>query len=226
MATYKVLQDIEAEDHLVGPLTLRQLIWAGVAAGLLGLGWWLSTFFGWWLLAVLALPALPFIFLALPLGQDLSNEAWLMSRLNYFLRPRQRIWQQEGQVEHLVISQAPADTQVPVIDRLNPRQLDTKLDSLANLLDYPGQPSQVVAQSAMISPQQPHPAVAAATINRQTGQLETYFDQLLVNQRRAALTTPAGQMPANEPDQRLQPLSQTDDLRVSTLASMANQGKG
>ena len=32
MATYKVIQDIEAEDKLVGPLTLRQFIYAGVSA--------------------------------------------------------------------------------------------------------------------------------------------------------------------------------------------------
>ena len=32
MATYKVIQDIEAEDKLVGPLTLRQFIYASVGA--------------------------------------------------------------------------------------------------------------------------------------------------------------------------------------------------
>ncbi|MGH7158305.1 MAG: PrgI family mobile element protein [Candidatus Saccharimonadales bacterium] len=32
MATYKVIQDIEAEDKILGPLTLRQFIYAGVAA--------------------------------------------------------------------------------------------------------------------------------------------------------------------------------------------------
>ena len=31
MATYKVIQDIEAEDKLIGPLTLRQFIYAGYA---------------------------------------------------------------------------------------------------------------------------------------------------------------------------------------------------
>ena len=32
MATYKVIQDIEAEDKLVGPLTLKQFIYAGISA--------------------------------------------------------------------------------------------------------------------------------------------------------------------------------------------------
>ncbi len=30
MSTYKVIQDIEAEDKLLGPLTLRQFIYAAV----------------------------------------------------------------------------------------------------------------------------------------------------------------------------------------------------
>ncbi len=31
MATYKVIQDIEAEDHILGPLSLRQFIFALVS---------------------------------------------------------------------------------------------------------------------------------------------------------------------------------------------------
>ena len=33
MAVYKVIQDIEAEDKLLGPLTLKQFIFAVIAAG-------------------------------------------------------------------------------------------------------------------------------------------------------------------------------------------------
>ncbi len=31
MATYKLMQDIEAEDHILGPLSLRQFIFALIA---------------------------------------------------------------------------------------------------------------------------------------------------------------------------------------------------
>ena len=34
MATYKVLQDIEAEDKLIGPLTLKQFVFAIMTFGL------------------------------------------------------------------------------------------------------------------------------------------------------------------------------------------------
>ncbi len=37
MATYKVLQDIEAEDKLLGPLTLKQFIFAVVTLAFCGL---------------------------------------------------------------------------------------------------------------------------------------------------------------------------------------------
>ena len=33
MAVYKVIQDIEAEDKLLGPLTLKQFIFGAVAVG-------------------------------------------------------------------------------------------------------------------------------------------------------------------------------------------------
>jgi len=41
MASYKVIQDIEAEDKLVGPLTLRQFIYAGIVALCLYLGFYI-----------------------------------------------------------------------------------------------------------------------------------------------------------------------------------------
>lgn len=43
MATYKVIQDIEAEDKLVGPLTLRQFVYAGIAAVSGYLGFLMAT---------------------------------------------------------------------------------------------------------------------------------------------------------------------------------------
>ncbi|MFO0781963.1 MAG: PrgI family protein, partial [Candidatus Saccharimonadales bacterium] len=70
MATYKLIQDIEAEDHILGPLSFRQFVFALIA-----------VFFGYMSfivitkhLAILALvflpPALFFGFFALPFGRD------------------------------------------------------------------------------------------------------------------------------------------------------------
>ena len=43
MATYKVLQDIEAEDKLLGPLTLRQFVYGAIAVICLYLSYFLTT---------------------------------------------------------------------------------------------------------------------------------------------------------------------------------------
>lgn len=220
MATYKVLQDIEAEDRLVGPLTLKQLIYAGVAAGLLGIGWWLSGYFGWWFWALMFLPSLPFIFLAIPLGQDQPNDVWLLAKLNYLLRPRKRIWQQGGLSRQVVFSDTGPKDQQPVIDSLSPEQFDQRLASLAQTLDQP-RPAAWVHPAASSQT----PLMAAATINQQSGQLENYFDQLLVQQR----TVDPGSQTTNEsnaqesPNQRIQQLSEAGDFNISTIAAMAQR---
>ena len=57
MATYKVIQDVEAEDKLVGPLTLWQFIYALIAIFCMWLGFLAITKGLAFLLAIL----LPFI---------------------------------------------------------------------------------------------------------------------------------------------------------------------
>ncbi|HLG90757.1 MAG TPA: hypothetical protein VI336_01165, partial [Candidatus Saccharimonadales bacterium] len=63
MAVYKVIQDIEAEDKLVGPLTLKGFIYALIAGFLAFINFKLviSTelgYFRWPLLLIFALPML------------------------------------------------------------------------------------------------------------------------------------------------------------------------
>ena len=71
MATYKVIQDVEAEDKLLGPLTLKQFIFAVVTAGFIFVAFMTVTKVGTILAAI---PFLPFIILtgalAAPLGKD------------------------------------------------------------------------------------------------------------------------------------------------------------
>ena len=69
MATYKVIQDIEAEDKLLGPLTLRQFIYA-IIVFVSGFIAFKLAFVAWWLV----IPFLPhmilFSVLAAPFGHD------------------------------------------------------------------------------------------------------------------------------------------------------------
>ncbi|MCA9346879.1 PrgI family protein, partial [Candidatus Saccharibacteria bacterium] len=75
MATYKVIQDVEAEDKILGPLSLKQLIFAAIAAGSIFIAFRIVVATG---VIYTAIPFLPFILvfgvLAAPLGRDQPTE--------------------------------------------------------------------------------------------------------------------------------------------------------
>ena len=90
MSTYKVIQDIEAEDKLVGPLTLRQFIYAGIAAlsGYLG---FLTASKGAPFMLGIFLPVTGICgFFAFPWGQDQPTEVWALAKVRFYLKPRRR----------------------------------------------------------------------------------------------------------------------------------------
>ena len=69
MAQYKVPQDVEADDKLIGPFSFRQFVYLLIAAGLIALAVGLFQIF-----PLLAIIQIPFVFfflaLALPLKKD------------------------------------------------------------------------------------------------------------------------------------------------------------
>src|SRR5690242_19374665 len=84
MATYKVIQDIEAEDKLVGPLSLKQFIYACAAAvsGYLG---FISFAKGAPYLLAIFLPITIFGgFFAFPWGRDQPTELWALAQSKEF----------------------------------------------------------------------------------------------------------------------------------------------
>ncbi len=136
MAVYKVPQDVEAEDHILGPLTLRQFIFAIIFA--------LATWTTWMLIRVnvlLALPMLPILaiagFLAAPVSRQQPNEVWLTAMLHYYLKPRRRIWDQSG-LSQLVKITAPKRDDHTYTDGLSQYQVQSRLKLLANTLDSRG----------------------------------------------------------------------------------------
>src|SRR5436190_18787773 len=109
MAVYKVIQDVEAEDKLLGPLTLKGFIYAIVAGFLvflcvkLGIS---SIAISYKLVGIFILfwPMLLFGILASPLGREQPTEVWLLSHVRFFLKPKTRLWSQLGQVELVTIT--------------------------------------------------------------------------------------------------------------------------
>lgn len=137
MAVYKVIQDIEAEDKFLGPLTLKQFIFAGITALCLYLGFIFFTKNLWYL----ALPLLPVIgiggFLAFPWGRDQPTEIWLLAKLRFLFKPRKRIWDQSG-VEELVTITVPKNNNYQYVNTLTQNEVRSRLRALAETIDSRG----------------------------------------------------------------------------------------
>ena len=138
MATYKVIQDIEAEDKFLGPLTLKQFIFAAITVVCAYLSFFFLTKGVWFLV----LPLLPVMlvggFLAFPWGRDQPTETWLLAKLRFFLKPHLRVWNQTG-VQELVTITAPKK-QGPAFegDNLSQTEVKSRLRALADTIDSRG----------------------------------------------------------------------------------------
>jgi hypothetical protein len=137
VATYKLIQDIEAEDHILGPLTLRQFIFALIAAFLFYLCFLVVNKGVPFLLIVFGPPALFFGFFALPFGRDQPTEIWALAKLRYFFKPRVRVWNQSG-VKELVTITVPKKIERILTNGLSQDEVKSRLQALANTIDSRG----------------------------------------------------------------------------------------
>jgi hypothetical protein len=137
MATYKVLQDIEAEDKFLGPLTLKQFIFGAIAI----VGCWLSFVFitkGIWVVALPFFPVIIFTgFLAFPWGRDQPTETWMLAKIRFYFKPRKRIWDQTG-IQELVKITAPKKVEQYLSDNLSQNEVKSRLKALAETIDSRG----------------------------------------------------------------------------------------
>lgn len=137
MATYKVIQDVEAEDKLVGPLTLRQFIYAAITAVCLYVCFISVTKHVYFLLPVFLLPGALTGFFAFPWGRDQPTEIWALAKIRFMLKPRKRIWNQSG-VQELVTITAPKRIEVNYTDGLSQTEVTSRLKALADTIDSRG----------------------------------------------------------------------------------------
>ncbi len=137
MATYKVLQDIEAEDKFLGPLSLKQFIYASISV-VCGYLSFLALTKGIWIIAAIFSPVITFgIFLAWPWAKDQPTEIWLLAKIRFFLKPRRRIWDQSG-LKELVTITVPKKIEKHLTDGLSQYEVKSRLHALANTIDSRG----------------------------------------------------------------------------------------
>ena len=136
MAVYKVPQDVEADDKLIGPFSFRQFIYLIIVAISIALGWGL-----WQLFPPLAVVVLPIVLLfgalALPLRKDQPMEVYLAALVSFYLKPRRRLWQADG-IQSLVEITAPKTVEIQRTNNLSQIEAQQRLSYLANLVDTGG----------------------------------------------------------------------------------------
>jgi hypothetical protein len=137
MATYKVIQDIEAEDKLIGWMTPRQTIYAAIVI-VSGFLWFLFATHGAWWLGVIFLPHMILLtVLSGPFVHDQPSEVWLLAKIKFSLLPRRRIWDQSG-VKELVTITVPKKIERKLTDGLSQTEVKSRLQALANTIDSRG----------------------------------------------------------------------------------------
>ena len=136
MSVYKVPQDVEAEDKLLGPFSFRQFVFLIIAIIALGAAYILARI----LLPLGLIPvpiALFFGALALPLRKDQPMEVYLAAVISFMLKPKRRLWQPDG-IEYLVEVTAPKTEEKTYGNGYNQEEVQRRLSYLANLVDSRG----------------------------------------------------------------------------------------
>ncbi len=137
MSQYKVLQDIEAEDKLLGPFSLRQFIYAGGAV-LMGYLSYVAIVKGVPFLLLIFVPPMLFcMFFAWPWSPDQPTEVWALARIRFMFKTRRRIWDQSG-ARDLVTITAPKQVERTYTNGLSQSEVRSRLAALADTIDSRG----------------------------------------------------------------------------------------
>ncbi len=152
MSVYKVPQDVEADDKLIGPFSFRQFVYLMIVGGLVMLGYALFQIF-----PGLALIPVPFIIffgaLALPLRKDQPMETYLAAILSFNLKPRKRLWEADGQDRILEI--VPPEVTETALKGLPESEVDRRLAYLSAVVDSGGK----IVKTSQIAQQPIRPAL-------------------------------------------------------------------
>lgn len=156
MATYKIPQDVEAEDHLLGPLTMRQFIYAIIVV----LSGWLTVVVAQNIATMILLPVtlLPFLFFSFLIFLGIKNrsqpaESYLAAIVRFYFKPHKRIWSQDGVMETVKIT-VPKKEEHNYTDGLSRYEVKSRLNNLSNLMDSHGWSAKDVRyQPTLVTPQ-------------------------------------------------------------------------
>jgi hypothetical protein len=151
LGQYKVPQNVEAEDKIIGPLTFRQFVYA-----LMGFGWAAVCFAIFRSLPAVMIiigfpPTMLFMLLAFYTRDGQNFEQLLIAMVGFFAASRKRLWVKEDVLETFHVT--PTAKKAEVTQR-DPAVVISELEKLSTLIDSrgwnkPPQPEANLVQPAM-----------------------------------------------------------------------------
>ncbi|HEX3081682.1 MAG TPA: PrgI family protein [Candidatus Saccharimonadia bacterium] len=155
MGQYKVPQNVEAEDKILGPLTFKEFIYF-----LIGFGWAVLSFALFHVFLPLMIlvggpPTMLFLLLAFYNRDGQSFEQLLLAMVQFFAASRRRAWVKDEVIESFHVE--PTKPKQEMTQR-DPAQVRGELEKLANLIDSRGwnHPIDMEVQSHLVMPATAH----------------------------------------------------------------------
>ena len=136
MAQYKVPQDVEADDKLLGPFNFRQFIYLLIVAALIALAWVVGQIFPFFAI-IPVIPAIFLLILALPLRKDQPMETYVAAIISFHLKPNKRLWI-PGQRESTIKITVPKTIEKSLTKDITEEEAGRRLSFLANVVDSEG----------------------------------------------------------------------------------------
>lgn len=231
MAVYKVPQDVEADDKLIGPFSFRQFIYLIIVAISLAGAWGLGQLFP--VLAILPLPVILFFgTLALPLRKDQPMEAYLSAVVSfYFLKSHKRLWLPDG-IDSFVTIIPPKNSERILTKQFDDAEANKRLDYLTSLVDSHGWAIRgVQAADTSVSNDLYYESQQAADVMDNSSPSAQAMTERLQNaatsRRESAVSnmkTSAKTPPAQASDQAQKTTTNTDNAATSNPSSVVPSG--
>lgn len=137
MATYKVIQDIEAEDKFLGPLTLKQFVFAAIGVVFSYLSFFVIANDIWFVAVAFAPVGLFCFFMAIPWSKDQPTDLWVLAKIRFRIKPKIRMWNQAGR-QDLVTITAPKKAEKVLTKDLSETEVESRLKALADTMNTRG----------------------------------------------------------------------------------------
>ena len=193
MAVYKVPQDVEADDKLIGPFSFRQFVYLVIVVLSIMLAWGLGNIFI--PLAIIPIPVIIFFgAIALPLRKDQPMEIYMAAMASFYLKPRKRLWDPDG-IDSLIEITVPKTIEVIRTKDLTQTEAQRRFSYLAEIVDSQGwavrgagiqAPNSTMNSDFYFEAQQANDVldvdnIAAQTINQKLNQSDTRRHQEMIS---------------------------------------------